>query len=531
MPTLIQANLPVPILFRQLDPAFAVIKCLEAIATERLLRQSDLIDRVITDTFLGKIEPQNRNRTNIKEAKSYICRQIGPILYQLITQFIDSLDDTDAPSPTQASPNISKRKISQTQSTNAVAGEVSHSASLGNESKNAVSALIPPFPTSLPHASPTVEHWLQTNNSAFPFRQDYGLIQPPQIARKLTLTPPEESAGPLEFQFPETVKSNPEVSPEDSTPASKTSPAHANVAREPAPEQSSTGKNANTATDKQETRSVVSAVRNRTRSSATIRTCSFCAKPLPSPSARREHESIHIYHLCQYKQYQCKQNGCQYRSHRPREVIHHMKNRHDWSPKGRRFMIEDLIDHGPLSEDRMATLRFQYQTERAYASENRISTLLSSEDGKAGDRDNAAELDDIVSHNNTLMSVDYSFTQPQLQSHVPPQISSSMFGLESHLDDTNSIMVRDNIDQLSQVDYQLNEFIAFRNSIGHFGPPTYLPQGPQLVGVGAHARSLLTGDIPPTLDVEEDAQGENDVEWSKDAEWSEAQVVNTMKGG
>ncbi|KAF3904609.1 hypothetical protein ABW21_db0204486 [Orbilia brochopaga] len=287
-PTLIQANLPVPILFRQLDPAFAVIKCLEAIANERLLRQSDFIDRVITDTFLPKIEPQNRNRTNIKEAKGYICRQISPILYQLITQFINSLDDPDPPSPIQASPIISQRKISQTQTINSTPGEIVQHAGHGNEPQKAGSVLVPPLPTSLAHASPTVEHWLQTNNSAFPFRQDYGLIQPSQIARKLTLTPPDEPYQSIEpqFQVPETVKSNPEVSPEESTPASNKSPAQINLPSESAPEPF-ISELANAAADKQETRSVVSAVRSRTRSSAIIRTCSFCAKPLPSPSARR----------------------------------------------------------------------------------------------------------------------------------------------------------------------------------------------------------------------------------------------------
>ncbi|KAJ6258702.1 hypothetical protein Dda_6752 [Drechslerella dactyloides] len=542
-PTLIHANLPVPLLFRNLDPALAVIKCLEAIATERLLRQSDLIDRVITDTFLGKIEPQNRNRTNIKEAKSYICRQIGPVLYQLITSFIDSLDDSDGPSPTQASPVTSQRKVSQSQAANATIGETSPSTNLGNEPKKAASALVPPFSTSLDHATPrapTVELWLQTGNSAFPFRQNYGLVQPLQIPRKLTLTPPEEPNGALDFQFPETVKSNPEanteVNPEGSTPASNKSTTQVKAAnQEPEP---SIGETTNAATDRQETRGVASVVRGRIRSAAAIRTCSFCAKPLPSPSARREHESIHIYQLCQYKQFQCKHPNCQYRSHRPREVIHHMKNRHDWKPQGRRFSIEDLIDHGPLSEDKMVTLRYQYQTEKAYAAENGgMSTLLPSEDGKAaGDNPADPDFDDLMSHNNTLISMDYSFTQPQLQSHVPPQISSSMFGMESHLDDANSLefMVRDKYDQLSQVDYQIHEYMAFRNSIGQFPTQTYLPQaqGPQLIGVGAHARSLLTGiDIPSTLDVEEDAQGENEVEWSKDAEWSEAQVVNTMKGG
>ncbi|EPS37301.1 hypothetical protein H072_9049 [Dactylellina haptotyla CBS 200.50] len=124
-----------------------------------------------------------------------------------------------------------------------------------------------------------------------------------------------------------------------------------------------------------------------------------------------------------------------------------------------------------------------------------------------------------------MMSIDYSYTQnTPIQPHVSQQISSSMFGMGSHFDETNSLILRDNMDQSSQVDYQMHDYANFRNSIGAFSAPAILPQGTQLMGVGAHAGSSLS-NIPSTLDVEEDAQGENDVEWSENL------VFSHMKGG
>ncbi|EWC44892.1 hypothetical protein DRE_00951 [Drechslerella stenobrocha 248] len=193
-----------------------------------------------------------------------------------------------------------------------------------------------------------------------------------------------------------------------------------------------------------------------------------------------------------------------------------MENRHNWKRQGRKFSKEDFIDHGPLPEERMRRLRQEY-TSRGSTTRGSVTGFSASEMGRPSDS-GQMDTDDL----------EYSLSQTQLQSQLPQAIPSSMFAIDSHFDETNSLIMRDNIDQSSQLDYDMNELLAFRNSIGNF-QQAYPPQGPQLVGVGAHARSMLR-DIPPTLDVEEDGQGENDVEWSNDPEWSENQVVNTMKG-
>ena len=133
----------------------------------------------------------------------------------------------------------------------------------------------------------------------------------------------------------------------------------------------------------------------------------------------------------------------------------------------------------------------------------------------------------IASQHNTITSMEYSYTQnTPIQPHMQTHLSSSMFaGLGSTFGDSNSLIMRGEFDQSSQVDYAMSDLIPFRNSIGQFPPPSFLPQGPQLIGVGAvHAGSSLA-NIPSTIDVDEDAQGENDLEWSENL------VVNTMKGG
>ncbi|EWC44891.1 hypothetical protein DRE_00950 [Drechslerella stenobrocha 248] len=286
-PTLFQSNSTVPILLRHQDPDIAVIKCLEAISTERLLRQCDLIDKVIAENFWDKTEPQNRNRTNVREAKVYICRLIGPILYQLITQYIDSLEHADLESPLPPSPPAVQHNAPHPQHSGPVGTADGASAGLEEAFRAVPPALpaAPAVPAALSHAAPIgVGTWLATNN-AFPFRQNLEIIQQSSTLQRLNPAPAQEFYNVQELRFPEAVHGQTVTEPsnQENAPASNASPAQARTTVQPEP---SVSELTNAITDRQETRSVVSVVRNKHRS-GTYTPCSFCSKPLPSPSARR----------------------------------------------------------------------------------------------------------------------------------------------------------------------------------------------------------------------------------------------------
>ncbi|KAK6513659.1 hypothetical protein TWF506_008098 [Arthrobotrys conoides] len=522
---------PAPILLRKLDPTTVITKCLESVANERLLRGSDLIDRIITDQFLALNEVQNRNNTNVREAKNFICKHIGPILYQVINQYLESFSqdgDVVSPSENPQSPIQPKKQRNDGENTTAEASTTTVSKP---ERK------MPPLFTSRVESlgslgvtagetvHTTIEHpggagiggWL-VSDSPYPFRKNYPIQSSP-----VNGIPVENVQEPGKFAWPQPARSKSDVGiPEDNISMANSSPVKTKPVM--ARPQSISGKPSG---DQQETRSVIS--NTRKRSSRIVRSCTFCNKELPSPSARKEHESIHIHTLCQYKQYQCKQPNCLYRSHRPREILHHMKNRHSWDSRPRGTSLEELlIDHGPLSEEKMAALRQQYRMEQSNGVNLTTASFgFATPSVKTTDRDLQTDRDELASQHNTLISMDYSYTgNTPIQSHMQAHLSSSLFaGLGSAYDDSNSLILRGDLDQTSQADYAMNDFIPFRHSIGQFSPNSFLPQGPQLVGVGAvHAGSSLT-NIPSTIDVDEDAQGENDLEWSENL------VVNTMKGG
>lgn len=523
---------PAPILLRKLDPTMVITKCLEAVANERLLRASDLIDKIITDQFLELNDLQNRNNTNVREAKNFICKHIGPILYQVINQYLESFtQDGDVVSPSENSQSPMQQKRQRNDGGNTPI-EVSTTTDSKPERK------MPPLFTSqmeslgslgvtAGEAAPTtIDHpsgagigvWLGSADSPYPFRKNYPIQSSPVNGIPVENV---QASGKCAWPQPERSKSDARI-PDDSISMANSSPVKTKPTITRA--QSISGK---PTSDQQETRSVVSHTRKRTP--RTVRSCTFCGKELPSPSARKEHESIHIYMLCQYKQYQCKQPNCLYRSHRPREILHHMKNRHSWDGRARVAPLEELlIDHGPLSEERMVALRQQYHMERSDGVNLTTANFgFATPSVKTTDRDLQTDRDELASQHNTIISMDYSYTQnTPIQPHMQPHLSSSMFaGLGSTFDDSNSLIMRGELDQSSQADYAMNDFIPFRNSIEQFAPNSFLPQGPQLVGVGAvHAGSSLT-NIPSTIDVDEDAQGENDLEWSENL------VVNTMKGG
>ncbi|KAK6538321.1 hypothetical protein TWF694_011200 [Orbilia ellipsospora] len=379
-----KSSFPVPLLLRKLEPMIVVAKCLEAIASERILRASNLIDRVIVDQFLDMNEIQNKNNTNIKDAKTFICKQIGPILYQIINEHLaDSFNDIELISAAQSSPVLVQQRKAKFQENEEVDEDefpVEQPTNLIQNSNDKQAPIYANQMGSISIAAPDVvaaDHNVNTStdlgtwleDSAFPaFRKNYEPIQsssalqnfPPKLPTGLT----EDFAGLAKFQWENGAmgKSENGETPKDRIPASmNTSP----VQTKP-PINRSQSLHGIPSADKQETRSVVSTARSKVRSSQgrsqsnAIRACTFCNKDLPSPSARREHEAIHIFQLAQYKQFQCKR--CNYRSHRPREIFAHMKAKHDWAKKGR-GVLEDLVDHGPLSEERMAALRKQYKSE------------------------------------------------------------------------------------------------------------------------------------------------------------------------
>ncbi|KAK6523429.1 hypothetical protein TWF281_001411 [Arthrobotrys megalospora] len=525
---------PVPILLRKFDFTTVIAKCLEAVANERLLRSSDLIDKVIADQFVAVNEIHNTNNTNVKDAKNFICKQIGPILYQIVNQYLESVvSEGEAISPSENSQSPIQPKKQENDNENTPV-DVPAPAEAKQESKMPPplfpgpmepfeSLGVPTDPTATPidHTGGTdIGNWLSTDSS-YPFRKNYPVQSSPVVPRT-NGTPVEHLQGLEKFRWPQSARSKSDAGiPDDTLSMASPVKTKPNIARA----QSISGK---PTADQQETRSVVSTTRRRFHRSGLLRSCTFCGKELPSPSARREHEAIHIFQLCQYKQYQCKQPNCAYRSHRPREIFHHMKNRHAWAGKVRGGSTEGLMDHGPLSDEKMASLRQQYHAERSDGINLTTANFgFPTPSIKIPDRDLQTEGDDIASQHNTIISMDYSYTQnTPIPPHLPAQLSSSMFGMgTSTFDDTNSLIMRDNLDQSSQVDYTMNDYTTnFRNSIGAFTTSAFLPQGPQLLGVGAaHAGSTLT-NIPPTIDVEEDAQGENDVEWSENL------VVSTMKG-
>ncbi|KAK6499079.1 hypothetical protein TWF481_011648 [Arthrobotrys musiformis] len=528
-----------PILLRKLDPTTVITKVLEGMANERLLKSSDLLELIIKDQFLGLSDIQNRNNFNVKEAKVFICRQIGPILYRFVNQYLDSVTTQDADgevlSPLEAPQAAMPQKKQKSENENTSVEAATAAAEPKPERK-----MPPPFPSqieSLDSLEVTAEEttlavldhngdanaapWLKfgSSDNPYPFRQNWPFQSSPVNGM------PAENAttGRFTRTQPARTKSDAAI-PDDSISMSNSSPvkARSTVARP----QSISGR---TTGDQQETRSVVSTTRKRTAKSSLEKSCTFCFKDLPSPSARREHEAIHVHALCGYKQYQCKINKCPYRSHRPREIAHHMKNRHppaDGQNRGASSM-ELLLDHGPLSEERMAQLRQQFHSERAEGVN--LTTANFGQIGfptpsiKTTDRDLQTDRDELASQHNTIVSMDYSYTQgAPLQQHIPQHISSSMFpGMGSAYGDSGSLL----IDQSSQADYAMGDLVQYRGSMGTFATSPYLPQAPQLLGVGAaHAGSSLI-HIPPTIDVDEDAQGENDLEWAENL------VVHTMKGG
>ncbi|KAK6339893.1 hypothetical protein TWF718_009281 [Orbilia javanica] len=521
---------PAPILLRKLDPTAVITKCLEAVANERLLRSSDLIDKVIADQFLLSSELQNRNNTNVKEAKSFICRHIGPILYQLTNQYLESLiQDGDLLSPLENPQSPVQQKKPRDDSEHS---PTEASAIVGSKPER---KMPPPFtsqveslgslgvttgttaPTNLDYPSgAAIGGWLTTDDG-YPFRRNYFQSSP------VNGVPGGNNQPPGNTPWRQTNRSKSDVGvPDDVISIANSSPVKTKPTITRA--QSVSGRPTG---DQQETRSVISA---RRRTSRVVRSCTFCGKELPSPSARKEHESIHIDALCQYKQYQCKQLGCSYRSHRPREILHHMKNRHSLESRPRGASMEDiLIDHGPLSEERMAALRQQYHLEQSNGvNVTTASFPFATPSIKNMDRELQTDKDDLASQHNTVASMEYSYTQSTpIQAHMQQHLSSSIFaGLGSTFDDSGSLAMRGELDQSSQADYAaMTEFMPLGNSIDQFATAYHLPQGPQLLGVGAvHASSSLT-NIPSTIDVDEDAQGENDLEWSENL------VVNTMKGG
>ncbi|KAK6352172.1 hypothetical protein TWF730_009004 [Orbilia blumenaviensis] len=531
-----------PILLRKLEPTAVVIKCLEAVANERLLKSSDLIDRVISDQFLALTEIQNRNNTNVKDAKNYLCKHISPILSRLINQYIESISqdgDTFFSSENSQSP-IQHKKLESDNENNpnnipaTVDGEqerkmpppqlfpvpVDPLPSLRTTSGDSIAAGVDRSGTDL------IRNWLEIDG-AYPLHRNYP-VQSPQAVVKTNGSPVENLQSPTKFHWSQATESKSDIGiHDDNISMADTSPVKPKVT---APRtQSISGKQT---VDPQDTQSVVSTTRRRSYRSGEARSCTFCGKDLPSPSARKEHESIHIYQLCQYKQYECKQPNCPYKSHRPREIIHHLRNRHGWDKSQRGTQLADeYIDRGPLPEEKMESLRAQFRTELRGSSFDVSASnfTFTTPSLKGTDRDFATDGDELASQNNTVMSMDYSYTQgTPMQAHMQqPHLSSSMFaGMGSTFDDTNSLM-RDTLDQSSQIDYAMDEFTHFRNSITTFPTTSFLPQGPQLVGVGAmHAGSTLT-NIPSTIDAldeEEDAQGENDVGWSENL------VVSTMKG-
>ncbi|EGX52768.1 hypothetical protein AOL_s00007g104 [Orbilia oligospora ATCC 24927] len=482
---------PAPILLRKLDPTTVITKCLEAVANERLLRGSDLIDRIITDQFLALNELQNRNNTNVKEAKNFICKHIGPILYQVINQYLESFtQDGDVISLSENSQSPIQPKKQKSDGENAPL-EVSTATNSKPERK------MPPLFTSQMEslgslgvtageaAHTTIDHpsgagiggWL-AGDSPYPFRKNY-----PVQSSSINGIPVEniQASGKSQWPHPERSKSDAGVL-EDNISMANSSPVKTKLVIARA--QSISGKLGG---DHQETRSIVS--NSRKKASQAVRSCTFCYKELPSPSAR--------------------------------------KHGRDGRSRGT-SLSELLIDHGPLSDERMAALRQQYHMERSEGVNLTTANFgFATPSIKTTDRDLQTDRDELASQHNTIISMDYSYTgNTAIQPHMPTHISSSLFaGLGSAYDDSNSLIMRGELDQASQADYAMNEFIPYRNSIGQFPPNSFLPQGPQLVGVGAvHAGSSLT-NIPSTIDVDEDAQGENDLEWSENL------VVNTMKGG
>ncbi|KAF3933870.1 hypothetical protein ABW19_dt0202442 [Dactylella cylindrospora] len=500
-PLLYDPNQTVPILLRH-EPEKAIIRCLEAVANERLLRHSDLIDNIVKEYFLptSHQEAHNNNLTNIKEAKQFLARRIGPILYSIITPYIDQYIDTQEKSTEDAA--------------NTAIPEVAPAASSTQDMPPAPTAINTETPFTGPSdGAPAIKTWME-QDPAYPLFRGVGpgAIGPSPISTTSALPDQWRSVRGVAFSGVSGTKSEAAVG--EDPPSNSVSPVRTRPP--PRPARSVSG---NTI-DRLDTRSIVSTTRSKGRST-TNRACTFCAKELPSPSARREHEAVHIETLIQYKQYQCKQ--CDYRSTRPREVWHHMKNRHGWEVKGRKVTVDqDLIDHGPLSEDRMAQLRRDYHAEKQDNLNLTPASFFATPNPKAPDRDNKTERDELASQHNTLISMDYSYTAP-IHTHQQPQVSSSvnnMFGTGSHFDETNSYIMRDAMDQTSQIDFPLQDFSGIRNSIGF--AQSFLPSGPQLIGVGAaHANSLI--DIPSTLDVEDDAQGENE-------SWETGHLFNTMKG-
>ncbi|EPS37279.1 hypothetical protein H072_9048 [Dactylellina haptotyla CBS 200.50] len=398
----------VPLLLRKLEPEIVIAKCLEAMASERLLRSSDLIDIIIQDSFLEMHPLQNRNKTNIKDTKLFICKQIGPILHRIINEYLDSYVNvtTDTQSPTP-SPLVPKRTPVQesSQVVNPVDTPLHAHPDLVERSPSGFARDVASLGLVVPgdidpisaaeHIAPTdIGNWLSRDNP-FPFRKNYELIQQSPVSAKPNKSPMEDLSGLSKFQWGsgDTANSKSEAgAQEENTSIANTSPLRT---------KHSTGRipsvNGNAIADRQDTKSTIST--SRVRTSRILRSCTFCGKELPSPSARREHESIHIANLCQWKQYQCKH--CGYRSHRPREIWSHMKSRHDADKRRRGLSLEDLIDHGPLSEEKMAALRQQYQDDNSNNNNNIINLTTANfnvpaqNNPKAPDRDRQTDRDEL----------------------------------------------------------------------------------------------------------------------------------------
>ncbi|KAF3914677.1 hypothetical protein AA313_de0205226 [Arthrobotrys entomopaga] len=310
-----KSTFPVPLLLRKLEPMIVVAKCLEAIASERMLRASNLIDKVISDQFLDMNEIQNKNNTNIKDAKNFICRQIGPILYKIINDHLaDSYNDIEIISTTNSSPVLLQPRKLKLQENGELEVEdddfpVEVPSNINHTSNEKPAPIIYPSQIgslSVPQADvATTDHnnvntltdlgtWVE--NSTFPaFRKNYEPFQSSSALQsfppKLTTGLPEDLAGLAKFQWGNGTmgKSESGETPKDSISASM----NASPVQAKPPINRSQSLHGIPNTDKLETRSVVSTARSKVRSnqgrsqSNVIRTCTFCNKDLPSPSARR----------------------------------------------------------------------------------------------------------------------------------------------------------------------------------------------------------------------------------------------------
>lgn len=286
-----ETQVVMPALLRGENRNSVILKCLDCVASQQLLRKSNLIDTIVSENYLQNREPQLQSRFNIEQAKSFIIKQISPILYSLVLRYNEENEmqlveeapgeataHVEMPSaPQLATPDpITSFKPSPVQTPVSVTPQMTETQLNDPEY----------------HASNPLQEWLTNPNA--PYVPMQGIVNP---AQRVSVSPSDLTQHNPSVQYGQLTsgKRNFVVPPPPRAVSEAGIPSGAALrmgsavlpTRNPAQRASSiTTSNI----DVRETQSVVSS--NNGRNTFKLKNpskfiCGFCEKENPSPSAQR----------------------------------------------------------------------------------------------------------------------------------------------------------------------------------------------------------------------------------------------------